>query len=214
MKILIGQPKLEKTILQLINEIQAYPEVDIMIYPEGYLNENVAEACEWARKCGTMIISGYKKPKDRAIMINHMGQVVLDKAKYEPAVYIEQEGLRMGHLLCDELVLQGLGERDNDKVDFVAHPIGVGMFSENQFDVWIQAAKELAMAHHTIIIGTSHADGSFGGGDVSIPIAYAINADGESIFIRKNDTRSVILDLEDLSYTVMGEQKQMKESVL
>lgn len=45
-----------------------------------------------------------------------------------------------------------------------------------------------------MIIGTSHADGSFRGSDISIPIAYCIGANGEEVFISKNDTRTRIME--------------------
>ncbi|WP_267934179.1 hypothetical protein [Paenibacillus profundus] len=37
MKILIGQPKLERGVKQLSEEIVRNPQVDMVIYPEGYL---------------------------------------------------------------------------------------------------------------------------------------------------------------------------------
>lgn len=39
------------------------------------------------------------------------------------------------------------------KINFVAHPIGVGMFSDEQFVLWINEAKTIAMTYKTIIIG-------------------------------------------------------------
>ena len=86
MRILIGQPKLEQYITQLENEIRNNPEVDAIIYPEGYLNQNVQQACNLAKRYNKIIITGHKQPKDRAIIIDRTGNVVLDKAKYRPAV--------------------------------------------------------------------------------------------------------------------------------
>lgn len=45
MKILIGQPKLEASIEQLEAELRSHPEADIVLYPEGYLNDHVDQAC-------------------------------------------------------------------------------------------------------------------------------------------------------------------------
>lgn len=36
MKILIGQPKMEQHLEQFIQDIEANPEVDLILYPEGY----------------------------------------------------------------------------------------------------------------------------------------------------------------------------------
>lgn len=49
MKILIAQPKLEKKLVQLQTIMQENPSVDIVIFPEGYLNDNVSEACSLAQ---------------------------------------------------------------------------------------------------------------------------------------------------------------------
>ncbi|MNI14784.1 hypothetical protein D3C73_680580 [compost metagenome] len=203
MKILIGQPKLENNIEQLKDEILRNPDVDIILFPEGYLNQNVEKACMLARTTNKLIITGHKKPKDRAIMISRTGDVILDRAKYDPTYIVEEDGLRMGHLLCDELVLQGMGEADTRDVDFIAHPIGVGMFSDEQFDEWINEAKKIAITHQTMIMGTSHADGSFRGCEVSIPITYCIDKHGEVVFIKKNDVRTVIFNTATRGFKVV-----------
>ena len=65
MKLLIIQPKLEKSLDQLENELQKHPAVDIVIFPEGYLNENVVRACQLAKKHNTVLIGGYRKPLER-----------------------------------------------------------------------------------------------------------------------------------------------------
>jgi hypothetical protein len=202
MNILIAQPKLEKEIKQLEHEIQSNPTADIVIFPEGYLNHNVDSACELARNNKKMIITGHKKPKDRAIIINRNGKIVLDRAKYDPSLLVEEEGIRMGHILCDELVLQGLGGMESSQIHFVAHPIGVGMFSEEQFDMWINEAKKLAIAYKTLVIGTSHADGSFRDSGVSIPIAYCIDEEGQEVFISRNDVRTRIINTEKRTVTI------------
>ncbi|MGM0883066.1 MAG: hypothetical protein ACQEXQ_18770 [Bacillota bacterium] len=203
MKILIAQPKLEKEIKQLEQEALNHPSVDIIIFPEGYMNHNVELACELAKTSNKIIISGHKKPKDRAIIINRNGVICLDRAKYDSSVIVEVEGKRIGHILCDELVLQGLSGLETSKIDFIAHPIGVGMFSEEQFDEWINEAKKIAVAYQTLVIGTSHADGSFRGSNVSIPIAYCVDENGQEVFIAKNDIRSRILDTETRIVEIM-----------
>jgi len=47
MRILIGQPKFETGILQLTNDIQMNSNIDLVLYPEGYLDSEKAleEAC-------------------------------------------------------------------------------------------------------------------------------------------------------------------------
>src|SRR5690606_28095825 len=108
------------------------------------------------------------------------------------------EGLKIGHILCDELIIQGIkGEEYND-VDLIVHPIGVGMFSNEQFDEWINKATKIAGKFNTMVIGTSHADGTFRNMEVSIPIAYCINRDGSVVFISGNDIRTRIINLETL----------------
>ncbi|GIO41703.1 hypothetical protein [Paenibacillus apis] len=193
MKILIGLPKLENQNRQLEEVLRGEPEVDLVLFPEGYLNEDLKLASTLMRSCGTMLVSGYRKPKDRLVIIGRNGEVVLDRAKYEQHGSVELEGVRMTSLLCDELVKQGL-IGDGHTLDLIFHPIGVGMFSEEQFSEWIGLAKNIAKQHGAIMIGTSHADGAYRDSEISIPIAYCINQNGEEIFVKKNDVRMVILD--------------------
>jgi hypothetical protein len=198
MNILIIQPHLEQTISQLKNELQNYNSLDIAIFPEGYLNENVEAACVLAKKFNIILIGGYRRmndrPKDRAIIIDRSGTVILDRVKYSQTSFIEIEGLNIGHILCDELIVQGIKNESKINFDLVVHPIGVGMFSEEQFQEWIDEARKIAITYNTMIIGTSHADGSYGDTGVSIPIAYCFDKNGNEIFIAKNDVRSRLLN--------------------
>ncbi|TDF92787.1 hypothetical protein [Paenibacillus piri] len=205
MKLLIIQPKLEKTIEQLESELMSNSSVDVVIFPEGYLNENLEEACALAKNYNAILIGGHRRfhesPKDRAIIINRKGEIVLDRIKYSDTSFVVEEGLKFGHILCDELVKQGVKGGADDNIDMIVHPIGVGMFSEEQFEEWINLARKIAIEHKTMIIGTSHADGSFRGSDVSIPIAYCFDKAGEAVFISKNDVRTIILDIETRQVT-------------
>lgn len=206
MKIVLIQPKLEKTIGQIADEMHNHPDADILVFPEGYLNENVEEACSLAKRYRTIFIGGYRRlqeqPKDRALIINRAGEIVLDRVKYSETVFVREEGLTVGILLCDELIKMGLSVRQEREIDLIVHPIGVGMYSEEQFEEWIREARRIAVSQQVMIIGASHADGSFRGSDVSIPIAYAIDKEGEALFIAKNDVRTRILDFRAKSVTV------------
>lgn len=205
MRVLIGQPVHEKTIEQLEKEIKNNLSVDVVIYPEGYLadEEALLTAYEIAKRYSKTIITGYRSNnKDRALIINSLGKKVLDRAKtpenealYSPSV-IYNDGLRIGYLLCREILkgLDGLKSIDG-KFDFIVHPIGVGMFSEEQFEEWVSVAKNIAITYKTTIIGTSHADGSYRNCGVSIPISYCIDASGEVVFLSKSDKRTRIVNL-------------------
>ncbi|NHN32862.1 hypothetical protein G9U52_23885 [Paenibacillus sp. S3N08] len=200
MKILIIQPKFEKDIVQLESELRNNSSADVLIFPEGYLNENVEKACILAKNYNKILIGGHRRlndsPMDRAIIINRSGDIVLDRIKYSQTTFKSVEGLMMGHILCDELVKQGVKNEDISAIDLIAHPIGVGMFSEEQFDEWINEAQKIAIRYKSMIIGTSHADGSFRGSDISIPIAYCFDENGNAIFISKNDVRTRMLDIQ------------------
>jgi len=212
MNILIIQPKLEKKIEQLKVELEKNPTVDIVIFPEGYLNENVEEACELARKYNTILIGGYRRlkenPKDRAIIINRQGHIILDRVKYSCTAFIIEEGLKMGHILCDELIVQGIkvekGNLDKD-IDLIIHPIGVGMFSKAQFEEWITEAKKIAIEHKTMVIGTSHADGSYRNSSISISLAYCFNPTGSAVFIAEDDVRTRMLnvDTKEVTFSIL-----------
>ncbi|NRF95842.1 hypothetical protein HQN89_34075 [Paenibacillus frigoriresistens] len=85
MKFLIIQPKLEKNIIQLERELRTSPSADVVIFPEGYLNENVEQACNLAKDYNKILIGGHRRlndsPKDRAVIINRSGDIVLDRIK-------------------------------------------------------------------------------------------------------------------------------------
>ncbi|MGE8081479.1 hypothetical protein [Peribacillus loiseleuriae] len=209
MKLLIIQPKLEKHIEQLEAELKNNPDVDVVIFPEGYLNENVKKACDLAKRYNTVLIGGHRRlqesPKDRVIIINRMGEIILDRVKYSTTSFVVVEGLKIGHILCDELIVQGIKGKEYNDVDLIVHPIGVGMFSNEQFEEWITEATKIAIKYKTMVIGTSHADGSFGDTGISIPIAYCIDKDGSVVFISENDVRTRILNFETKEVLVLSE---------
>lgn len=156
MKILIGQPIHEIGIGQLRNEVEENKGIDIVLYPEGYLSneEELEEACTVAKEKNIMIITSYRKDnKDRAIIINNSGDKILERAKTPPddnaelctPLDVDYNGMRIGYILCME-ILKGHRDLINLKgtPDFIAHPIGVGMFSHEQFELWINEAKKIA----------------------------------------------------------------------
>jgi hypothetical protein len=207
MRILIGQPLHEEKIEQLECEIKNNNKIDTVIFPEGYLSSeiNLRKACELAKKYSVNIITSYRhNNKDRAAIINDLGDLILERVKtpreeeieiYEPSI-VNLHGNTIGYLLCME-ILKGIRdfEKIKEKIDFIVHPIGVGMFSYAQFEEWINEAKCIAKKYHTMIIGTSHADGSYRNCGISIPISYFIDSNGEEIFISKSDTRTRIVNL-------------------
>ncbi|UOQ46854.1 hypothetical protein MUN88_12200 [Gracilibacillus caseinilyticus] len=207
MKLLIMQPNLEKQIAQLEAELKNNPDVDAVIFPEGYLNENVGKACELASKYNTVLIGGHRRlqesPKDRILIINRFGELILDRVKYSKPCLVMMEELKVGHILCDELIVQAINDEDHSKADLIVHPIGVGMFSEEQFQQWITEATKIAIKYKTMIIGTSHADGSYGDTGISIPIAYCMDETGEVVFIAKNDVRTRLLNAETKEVSVL-----------
>ncbi|MCW3791235.1 hypothetical protein OM416_06560 [Paenibacillus sp. LS1] len=194
MKIIIGQPRLEQHLLQLEAELKQYSDADVLFFPEGYLNQNVEEACRLAAEYGIMIVSGHRRlderPKDRSIIISKAGEVVLEKAKYTLAETVEEQGWVISTLLCDELVLQGFRNENKGSVDIIMHSIGVGMFSEEQYSEWVEEARQIALQHQCIVMGTSHADGSYHDSEISIPIAYCIAPNGEVVMASRSDTRT------------------------
>ena len=207
MRVLIAQPLHENKIEQLKNEIKNNQGIDIVIFPEGYLsNERALESArEIAKEYNVIIITSHRLDNnDRAVIINNLGEIVLERSKTPPAedikIYeptsVNINGNVIGYLLCME-ILKGIRDLKTIKenIGFIAHPIGVGMFSDEQFEEWIGEAKNIAKTYNTIMIGTSHADGSYRNCGVSIPISYFIDNNGEAIYISKSDTRTRIVNL-------------------
>lgn len=127
---------------------------------------------------------------------------------YSPSI-VEVENTTIGYLLCVE-ILQGFEGLEREAsaqgklFDFIAHPIGVGMFSDEQFTEWIEEATKIARKYNTMIIGTSHADGSYRNCGISIPISYCIDSNGKPVYISKNDLRSRIIDIETRNFDILG----------
>ncbi|MBD0384406.1 hypothetical protein [Paenibacillus sedimenti] len=94
----------------------------------------------------------------------------MDRVKYSQTTFITIEGLKIGQILCDELVIQGVKNEDTSHIDLIVHPIGVGMFSEEQFEEWINEAQKIATAYKTMV--------------------------REAIFISKADKRTRLLDIQ------------------
>ena len=207
MRVLIAQPLHENKIEQLKNEIKNNQGIDIVIFPEGYLsNERALESArEIAKEYNVIIITSHRLDNnDRAVIINNLGEIVLERSKtppaedikiYEPTSVNINENV-IGYLLCME-ILKGIRDLKTIKenIGFIAHPIGVGMFSDEQFEEWIGEAKNIAKTYNTLMIGTSHADGSYRNCGLSIPISYFIDNNGEAIYISKSDTRTRIVNL-------------------
>ncbi len=208
MKVLIAQPVHEGGNSQLENEIKRNPDINMLLFPEGYLSDEneLAKTCSLAKENNKLIITSYRKEnKNRAVIIDPKGNIILERAKTPPdekeelitPLSVSYKNIEIGYLLCME-ILKGIRDlkKVNRALNFIAHPIGVGMFSEEQFNLWIEEAKNIARTYKTMIIGTSHADGSYRNCGSSIPISYCIGSDGEPIYITKSDTRTRILDLD------------------
>ncbi|OME69798.1 hypothetical protein BSK65_12730 [Paenibacillus odorifer] len=214
MRLLVAQPNHEPHLEHLLKEMSRQDSFDAVLYPEGYVADeaSVKTLCEVAKTNKKLIITGYRNSnnKDRALMIHPSGDIILERAKspmdeqlYRPSV-AEADGLSIGYLLCVELLQGYVGlEGQAKSLDFIAHPIGVGMFSEEQFELWIEEATRIAVKYNTMIIGTSHADGSYRNCGISIPISYWIDSTGQPIYISRNDTRSRMINLDTRQVNVL-----------
>ena len=208
MKLLIGQPKFEVGVNQLRKDLEQFFEqtLDLVIYPEGYFNSEAAlkEASLLAKEYSVSIISSVRKDgKDIAVVINSNEKLVYFREKTEaddqsclrmPLVF-SLEGRTIGYLLCME-ILKGI--RDFPKIpniDIIVHPIGVGMFSEEQLNEWVTEAKKIAIKNKCFIVGTSHAYGSYKNCGYSIPIAYCFDQNGDKIFLQTSKVTSKIVEI-------------------
>lgn len=206
MKLLIAQPKLSDHVMALKYDVENIA-CDCVFYPEGYVPniEAFKNISELAKENHKGIITSYKtheKPSDRAALIDETGRILFDRKKsgVDGPLLMPSSGhihrKQIGYVLCREIFL------DYDELkgaDIIFNPIGVGMFSEEQFGDWTSRAKKMAIELNAYVVGTSHADGSYQNCGFSIPIAYVFDNMGEIIHLSKNDTRSVIVDLETRS---------------
>lgn len=206
MKIVIAQPVHENGVIQLEEIASSYKKADFLLFPEGYLQKEIwlHEVQIIAKKYNINIVTSYRKnKKDLAVIIGRNGKILYQRFKTSAAneeplqqpLQVMIDGCCIGYLLCMEILK---GERDlnsKEHMDLIFHPIGVGMYSEEQLTEWISTAKIIAIKNQTYIFGTSHADGSYKNCGVSIPIAYGIDPNGEEIFLYKNKIQPVLVDL-------------------
>ncbi|WP_137791605.1 hypothetical protein [Bacillus sp. E(2018)] len=219
MKILIGQPKRETELEQLEKEIKNYPSVDLILYPEGYLQATkLEEVRKLAKIFKTSIVTGYKDKhnKDRALIINHEGEIILEREKtpendelYSPSIVKDNESM-YGYLLCREVFLGLRGLKNEKTLDFIFNPIGVGMFSEEQYTEWSEEAKRISIQQKAWVLGTSHADGSYRNCGFSIPIAYCFDETGRDILLSKDDIRTRIVDTKTKTVDIISDLVKTK----
>jgi len=212
MRILIGQPQMEQHLEQFIQDINANPTVDLILYPEGYCQvTHLDEVKQLAKRFQTSVVMGYRNEQnvDRALIINKRGETLLDRAKtpetmplFMPST-IEDDGRRYGYVLCREIFMGLDGLKSEEPIQIIFNPIGVGMFSDEQYTDWSGEAKQIAMQQRSIILGTSHADGSYRNCGFSIPMAYCFDKTGEPVLLSKNDTRTRIVDTEAKTVVVL-----------
>lgn len=204
MKILIAQPKRSETLVELKHALTNH-DCDVVLFPEGYIHgENrLSEVCELAKDSKTAIVTSYLAEvdgKDRAVLIKENGVIEFKRLKstIEGPLLMPSSGSlcdkSIGYMLCCEIFLDCDGIK---KADIIFNPIGVGMFSEEQFEEWSNRAIRIAKETNTIVIGASHADGSYRNCGFSMPISFVIDKDGSVIYLSKNDTRTFIVDLEN-----------------
>ncbi len=177
--------------------------MDVILYPESYVKSGkLDEVAGLAKKIETTIVTGYKDDQnlDRSFIVNADGEVILDRAKtpendnlYMPSKAIDQQA-NMGYLLCREVFQGEEGLPTEDQYDIIFNPIGVGMFSEEQFVEWTSEARKIAKSRKALVIGASHADGSYRNCGFSIPIAYCFDEEGQDVLVSHNDTRSRMID--------------------
>lgn len=202
MKVLITQANRSEDIELLNNQLMKC-DCDLVLFPEGYIsNESLLEdCCKLAKDYNVPIISSYldnKARKDVAVVIDEFGNKVLHRMKssiegplLEPTKAIVNN-INIGYMLCCEIFLDNI---DFSDVEMIFNPIGVGMFSDDQFTEWSNRAKTLAERYNCYILGVSHADGSYRNCGISIPIAFVYAPNGRQVYLSKGDIRSMVIDL-------------------
>lgn len=202
MKVLIAQPKRTDKVDELIYAIK-HIDCDYIVFPEGYIgHENqIKTLAELAVKYNKAIITSYKtseNTRDKALLINELGQSIINREKsgVEGPLLSPSTGTlhdkRVGYMLCREVFLN---YNNLTGSDIIFNPIGVGMFSEDQYTEWTSRARAIAIETKSIVIGASHADGSYRNCGFSIPLAFVFDHNGHTIYQSKNDTRPVVIDL-------------------
>lgn len=211
MKLLICQAPHEDKIEVLEKMIVTNKDVTYFLFPEGYINSESSfdRAKELAKDHSVNIITSLRiHNNDLAVIINSQGENSYRRYKTNNNIKVKLNSplcyhdllnkKSIGFLLCMEILK---GERDLPKkhYDLIVHPIGVGMFSEEQLDIWIGEAKKITKKYRTMIVGVSHSDGSYKNCGVSIPISYCINREGKVLHLDRRKSNSKIIDIDSVS---------------
>jgi len=210
MKIFLSQPKRSDGLDQLKMAL-AGKSSDIYLFPEGYLRGHQAITETKAIMAGgtSTLVTSYlagSNGRDMGLCLGPGGCDLIHREKSGvegPLLQPSQAqvgGRTLGYLLCREIFL------DYDHLmgcDIIFNPIGVGMFSEDQFKEWTSRASEIAKDLKAYVFGVSHADGSYRNCGFSIPIGFGLDPEGGFIYLSHTDTRSVVIDLDDHQVTYL-----------
>lgn len=202
--IVIAKPERET-----ISEIERYissDEIEMLLFPEGYLHsENLERVQQLAKKHKKWILTGMddeRNPTRRmetGIIIDPYGNIIgehhktsLTKSEIDNGYQrgnsikiIKTPIGKFGFAICYEihfpetariLALQG--------AEIIFNPIGTGMWNEAQFDTWNTVAKTRASENNVFVVGCSHFNDC-------IPVAFAYAPDGECLVLSREQNKMI-----------------------
>lgn len=202
--------KLEKKTISEIEKYISSDHVEMLMFPEGYLqSRNLEKVQELAKKHQKWIVSGMDDRRNLSrrmqtgIIIDPSGNIAGEHCKTSLTKWEIKRGYqrgdsikaidtplgKFGFAICYEihfpevariLALQGAG--------IIFNPIGSGMWDEAQFEVWNAIARARASENNVFVVGCSHFNDH-------IPIAFAYAPSGECLVSSREQNRMVTVVL-------------------
>mgnify|MGYP000707665324 CR=1 FL=1 len=193
-------------------EKYASADVDILLFPEGYITYDMIDRLkDLARDSRKWIVAGVDDTRDAvkkqaAVIIDADGNIVGEHIKSSVTSWEAERGYaggdsiqvidtplgKIGLAICYELhfpevarilALQG--------AEIIFNQIGTGMWNETQFSVWNSIARTRAFENLVFVAGVSHYSDA-------IPLAFAYAPNGDCLISIRGENRliKVVLDPE------------------
>lgn len=201
--------KKEKDLSGLDRFLKEGSDVEVFLFPEGYLKEeNLKQTKQLVKQHKKWLVSSFSEGREgkkfeTGIIINPEGEIVGKHRKTTLTKREVERGFRPGKditpitsdfgkagiCVCFEIHFPEIArEYKLQGARIIFNPIGTGMYNEEQYKLWTAVAKARAHENRVFVLGCSHFSDA-------IPIAYAYDKEGVEILRARNASRLFKVDL-------------------
>ncbi len=199
----------EKDLSELRKFVLETKEVDLFLFPEGYLDAaQLDEASEIVARSSKWLVTSYsderkKRKIEVGVVFNRRGKIVGKHAKTtltrdeikkgyvsgKSIEIIKTEFGKIGICVCYEMHFPEIArEYKLQGARAIFNPVGTGMYNEEQYRLWASLGKTRAYENGVYTFGCSHLSDA-------IPIAYAYDKDGIELLKARAVNKLFILNV-------------------